>query len=94
MVGPDRIVLYKSDPCGYCSAALRFLEQRKGQIVEVVDLTGDWEARQALRERTGLRTVPQIWIGETHVGGYDEMRGLDASGGLDPLLEAVHKARS
>lgn len=51
-----------------------------------VDLTGDDEGRDALVERTGRRTVPQIYIGDTHVGGYDDLRALDRAGGLDPLL--------
>ncbi len=93
MIRADRIVVYKSEPCGYCRAALQYLERRKGQTVDIVDLTGDAEARTALRERTGMRTVPQIWVGETHVGGYDEMRALDAAGGLDPLIAAVQQAR-
>jgi len=94
MVRSDQIVMYKSGRCGYCSAALRYLNEKKGQEVEVIDLTGDFEARQDLVRRSGQRTVPQIWVGETHVGGYDDLRALDMAGGLDPLLEAVEKARS
>ena len=57
--------------------------------VQEVDLTGDHEARIDLMRRAGgKRTVPQIWIGDTHIGGYDEMRALDRRGGLDPLLES------
>ncbi len=83
------VVLYKAVPCPYCSAALRFLRERKGvldhQLLEI-DLSGDGAARQALATASGQRTVPQIWIGGVHVGGYDDMRALDARGELDPLL--------
>ncbi len=82
-----RITLYKAGFCPYCVAAGRFLREVKGVEVHEIDLTGDHEGRMALVETSGgKRTVPQIWIGETHVGGYDELRALDRSGGLDPLL--------
>ena len=93
MVQADRIVVYKTERCGYCNAAIRFLSEKKGQPVEIVDISGDFAARQSLIERTGQRTVPQIWVGETHVGGFDDLRALDAMGELDPLIEAVRQAR-
>ena len=84
-----RIVLYKAGFCPYCIAAGRFLREVKGVEFEEIDLTGDHEARIALMRRAGgKRTVPQIWIGDVHVGGYDELRALDRSGGLDPLLNS------
>ena len=89
MVGPGKIVVYSSANCGYCTMATRFLESVKGQTIEVVDLTGDWAARKELVAKTGHRTVPQIFIGETFVGGYDELRALDAAGKLDVLLGQV-----
>ena len=81
-----KVTLYKSDPCGYCRAAIRFLKEVKGVDPAIVDLTGDYEARMKLVQTTGSRTVPQIYVGNVHIGGYDEMRALDASGGLDQLL--------
>lgn len=85
----SKVVLYKSGFCPYCIAATRFLREVKGVEVEEIDLTGDHEARIDLMRRAGgKRTVPQIWIGDTHIGGYDELRALDRRGGLDPLLEA------
>ena len=82
------ITLYKAGLCPYCVAATRYLREVKGVEVEEIDLTGDREARLDLMRRAGgKRTVPQIWIGETHVGGYDELRALDRRGGLDPLLQ-------
>jgi len=94
MVRADRIVVYKTERCGFCTAAVRYLQEGKGQQVEVVDLTGDREARMALMQRTGQRTVPQIWVGETHVGGFDDLRALDQAGGLDRLISVVQASRS
>jgi len=79
--------LYKAGLCPYCVAASRYLREIKGVEVEEIDLTGDTPARIDLMKRAGgKRTVPQIWVGDTHVGGYDELRALDREGGLDPLL--------
>lgn len=78
--------IYTTTYCGYCTAAKRFFQQVKGVEYEEIDLTGDSAARVELAERTGQRTVPQIFIGDTHVGGYTDVRALDARGGLDPLL--------
>ena len=79
--------LYKAGFCPYCVAAARYLREIKGVEVEEIDLTGDTPARIDLMKRAGgKRTVPQIWVGDTHVGGYDELRALDRAGGLDPLL--------
>ena len=81
------VLMYKAEPCGYCRAALRFLRDVKGVSVEIIDLTGDHKARMSLIKKTGRRTVPQIFVGETHVGGYDELRALDVKGELDLLFE-------
>ena len=91
--GPDKIIVYKRDPCGFCRAAIRYLRDIKGVPIEVVDITGDMAHVMRLMEESGQRTVPQIWVGNTHVGGYDDLRALDASGGLDPLLEEVRSHR-
>ena len=88
-VEAEKIVVYSSANCGYCRAAIQFLEAVKGQTVQVIDLTGDWAARKALIEKTRHRTVPQIFIGEHFVGGYDELRALDSAGKLDLLLGQV-----
>ena len=81
------VTVYTSDYCGYCSAAKRFLAER-GVAFEEVDLSGDDAGRQALHLRTGRTTVPQIFVGETHVGGYTDMVALDRAGGLQPMLDA------
>jgi glutaredoxin 3 len=86
MTNTPKIVVYRTRTCPYCVAAARFLREVKGQEVEEIDLTFDDEGRIELQQRTGMRTVPQIFIGEVHVGGYDEMRALDAQGELDTLL--------
>lgn len=80
-----RVVVYTTSWCPYCRAAKSFL-QAKGVPFEEVDLTDDDDGRRALRERSGRSTVPQIWIGDTHVGGYDDLRALDREGRLAPLL--------
>ena len=86
MIGPNKVVVFSSANCGYCRVAIHFLQTVKDVKVEVVDLTGDWAARKALIAETGHRTVPQIFIGETHVGGYDDLAALERDGKLDALL--------
>ena len=78
--------LYSTSWCGYCRMAKRLLGERKIPFEEI-NLDGDSNARRDLAARTGRRTVPQIFIGETHVGGYDDLAALDGGGGLGPLLE-------
>lgn len=83
------ILLYKTRACPYCVAAGRFLRETKRvpeHLIGEIDLTFDDAARVALARASGQRTVPQIWIGGTHIGGYDDLRELDRRGGLDPLL--------
>lgn len=81
-----RVVIYSADYCSYCRAAKAFFTQ-KGIEYEEIDVSADMEERQKLAERTGQMTVPQIFVGETHVGGYTDLRALDAKGGLQPLLQ-------
>ncbi len=80
-----KVTIYSTDYCGYCRAAKRLFDS-KGVSYEEIDLSGDDDAREALRARTGRTTVPQIFIGEVHVGGFDDLRALDQRGGLEPLL--------
>lgn len=82
------VTIYTTTWCSYCRAAKSFFQSR-GIPYEEIDLTEDDAGRQDLRVRSGRTTVPQIWVGETHVGGYDDLRALDARGGLKPLLEQV-----
>ena len=80
------ITIYTAVPCGYCMAAKQFFDARKLAYAEI-DLTGNTQERLQLMERTGQRTVPQIFINDTHVGGYTDLRDLDRQGGLTALLE-------
>jgi glutaredoxin 3 len=82
----SKVVIYTTQYCGYCRMAKRLLDQ-KGVHFEEIDVTGDWAARDRLVEKAGGRmTVPQIWIGDTHVGGFDELYALERAGNLDGLL--------
>lgn len=83
-----RIEIYTSAFCPYCHRAKALLE-RKGAAYEEIDVTMDSKARAAMSERShGGRTVPQIFIGDTHVGGCDDLHALDAAGKLDAMLAA------
>lgn len=81
-----QVTMYTSAFCGYCRRAERLLET-KG-VIDIVKIPVDVEptARAAMMKRTGRRTVPQIYIGDHHVGGYDELAALDRAGGLNLLL--------
>ena len=86
MVSPGPIVVYTTPFCGYCSAAKRLLSSKGAEFTEV-DVMMDAERRAEMIERSsGRRTVPQIFIGKRHIGGYDDLSALDSSGELDELL--------
>ena len=80
--------MYCTAACPFCQAAERLLVEKGVKIDKVrVDLQ---PARRAeMQQKSGRRTVPQIWIGERHIGGCDDLYDLDRQGGLDPLLKAV-----
>jgi glutaredoxin 3 len=82
------IRMYCTATCPYCIAAERLLRARG--VEEIVKIRVDLEpARRAeMTEQSGRRTVPQIWIGARHVGGFDDLSALDREGGLEPLLKA------
>ncbi|MDQ3268683.1 MAG: glutaredoxin 3 [Pseudomonadota bacterium] len=79
------ITLYTSAICPYCVAAKNFL-QSKGQSWTEVRIDQDPEERERMVARAKRTSVPQIFIGETHIGGYDDMIALHRKGGLEPLL--------
>jgi thioredoxin reductase (NADPH) len=86
------IVLYSKAECPYCDMAKRLLAT-KGQTWTEIDVETDPARRQEMIERSGRRTVPQIWIGERHVGGFDDLSELERRGELDALL-GVAKPRT
>ena len=82
----SKVQIYTTSWCPYCNAAKALLSD-KGVPYEEIDVTSAPELRDAMIARAnGRRTVPQIFIGDTHVGGYDDMAALDRRGQLDPLL--------
>jgi glutaredoxin 3 len=82
------VVIYTTDSCAYCHRARAWLSARNVPFSEV-DVSDDDAARRALVERSGgQRTVPQIFVGPVHVGGFSDLVALDAAGKLTPLLEA------
>lgn len=81
-----KVKVYTAGHCCYCHMAKELLK-RKGAPFEEIDVSGDTAERRALMEKAGGRhTVPQIWIGETHVGGCDDLLSLERQGKLDALL--------
>ena len=80
-----KVLMYSTGVCPFCLMAERLLKS-KGVEIEKIRVDLEPERRQEMMERTGRRTVPQIYVGEKHVGGYDDLAALDRAGGLDPLL--------
>jgi glutaredoxin 3 len=80
--------MYTTAVCPYCVRAKQFLKSKGVESIEEVRVDLDPQARDTMMQSTGRRTVPQIFIGDTHVGGCDDLLALDASGGLAPLLAA------
>jgi glutaredoxin 3 len=81
-----RVTMYTTAVCPYCQQAERLLASRGVASIDKVRIDLDPARRQEMMERTGRRTVPQIYVGDVHVGGYDDLVALDRAGGLDPLL--------
>lgn len=82
------VVVYTKSSCPYCHMALDLL-RRKGAPLKVIDVSGRPSEQQAMSAKAnGRRTVPQIFIGATHVGGCDDLYDLEAAGRLDPMLSA------
>lgn len=78
--------MYTSAYCPYCVNAERLLNSKGVVDIEKIQVDTAPELKIAMMEKTGRRTVPQIYIGERHVGGFDDLRALDLAGELDPLL--------
>ena len=84
-----KVVMYSTQVCPYCMMAERLLKLRGVEHIEKVLVDKEPGKREEMVARTGRRTVPQVFIGDTHVGGYDDLSELDRRGGLLPLLEAA-----
>lgn len=80
-----QIVMYASAWCGYCHRARSLLQSKNVEFQELV-IDGNAELRQEMIARSGRHTVPQIFVGERHIGGCDELLALDHAGKLDDLL--------
>ena len=79
------VTIYVTNFCPYCVRAKGLLDRKKVPYT-LIDVSHDHDKREWLVGATGRRTVPQIYIGEVHVGGYDDLVALDRAGGLEPLL--------
>jgi glutaredoxin 3 len=83
-----KILLYATGSCPYCVMAEKLLRSKGASEIEKVRVDLDPARRDEMMQRTGRRTVPQIYIGERHVGGFDDLAALDRAGNLDTLLAA------
>lgn len=80
------VTMYATAVCPYCVQAERLLRSKGVEAISKIRVDAEPGLREQMMERTGRRTVPQIYIGDTHVGGYDDLVALDRAGKLDPLL--------
>ena len=80
------VTIYTKPFCPYCDRALAVLKRKGAAVTEISAAFDAAKRSEMLAKSNGMRTYPQIFIGETHVGGCDELMALDARGGLDPLL--------
>jgi glutaredoxin 3 len=82
------VLMYLTAACPYCRAASRLLEEKGVADLEMVRVDREPARRAEMRSRSGRTTVPQIWIGGRHVGGWEELSALEHDGELDSMLEA------
>jgi glutaredoxin 3 len=85
----NTVRMYTTQVCPFCQRAKALLKQRGVAAIEEIRIDLDPEQREQMMQITGRRTVPQIFIGDTHVGGCDDLIALDQQGGLLPLLQAT-----
>lgn len=85
MSDESKVVIYGNKTCGYCMAA-RMLLKKKGVNYENIIVSRHPSALEEMKNRSGRQTVPQIFVGDKHVGGFEELSALEASGELDQLL--------
>ena len=84
-----QVTMYSTGVCPFCIMAERLLTQRGVAQIDKIRVDLDPSQRDAMVTKTGRRTVPQIYIGGTYVGGFDDLSALDRAGGLEPLLKAA-----
>jgi len=82
------VEMYTTPLCGFCHAAKRLLQQKGVQFTEIDVMLSPSKRQEMMARAQGRHTVPQIFVGDTHVGGFDELSGLDRAGKLDGLLAA------
>ena len=81
-----KVIMYSTGVCPFCLMAERLLKSKGVADIEKIRVDLEPTRRAEMMERTGRRTVPQIYVNDRHVGGYDDLAALDRAGGLDPLL--------
>lgn len=84
-----RVLMYSTGVCPYCVMAERLLTSKGVENIEKIRVDLEPQHRMEMMQKTGRRTVPQIYIGDTHVGGFDDLSALDRNGQLDPLLKGA-----
>ncbi len=84
-----KVRMYSTGVCPYCNMAERLLKSKGIDEIEKIRVDLEPEQRALMMEKTGRRTVPQIYIGDVHVGGFDDLSALDREGKLDPLLQGA-----
>ena len=85
----SKVLMYCTAVCPYCQRAEALLKRKGVSAIEKIRIDLDPSQREVMMERTQRRTVPQIYVGDTHVGGFDDLYELDQDGKLDPLLAAT-----
>jgi glutaredoxin 3 len=83
------VKMYTSAVCPYCVRAERLLDSKGVTNIEKIRVDLDPEQKVVMMQKTGRRTVPQIYVGDTHVGGFDDLYALEQAGKLDPLLNGA-----
>lgn len=83
------VLMYSTSVCPYCTMAERLLTAKGVALIEKIRVDLEPQQRIEMMQKTGRRTVPQIYIGDTHVGGFDELSALDHAGKLDALLQGA-----
>jgi glutaredoxin 3 len=82
-----KVLMYLTATCPFCQSAERLLEEKCVTDIERIRVDLEPQRRGEMMQKSGRRTVPQIWIGERHIGGCDDLYALDRAGKLDPLLK-------